>query len=253
VLRWASVSGRTEPTAAEKDNGLAEGDGLPAEYLNDSLGVAGDWTDWIDDRLFDAYTIPTMGSDCRLTGDPDEGLTVANEAATLLPVNCAQPVSDAVNQAVTVAYLTKCIMNFIGFEHDYDSSPLEIVTATKTYMPFSDFTPTITGQGVNVNASTLEFDEVGIYHIDVSLRWVNGPASAYARSLIVDVGGTEHRAFLHNEVSGAVARTQQYSLDVEIGNISTDILKVAAYQASGSSDYVQVVNVTVHQVAKRVV
>ena len=107
VLRWASVSGRVEPTAAEKDDGLAEGDGLPDGYLNDSFGLTGDWTDWLDERLFDGYTVPTDHSDCRLYGDPDTGLTVQASNGNKLPVVCADPDETAAQMVPTVNWHDK--------------------------------------------------------------------------------------------------------------------------------------------------
>lgn len=250
TARWASVSGRVEPTAAEKDAGLAEGDGLPNTYMNHQWGIGGDWFAWLDGRLFDGYTVPTDGSDCRLTGDPDTGLRVRNAAGALLPVECAEPVADDPNMAVNGSYLIKNINSFLAVEHDYGGAPLKIASGVKTYVPFSDFTPTIPAQQVFINATELEFDNLGIFHIDVYVTWVNGPAAPYARSLIIDVGGTEHRAFDMVEVSGAVSRTQHFSMDFEL--TAADPVKVAMYQISGSSDYAKVIGVSVHQVGKRI-
>lgn len=253
-LHWADspTTLRTEPAEGVKNAGFSVLTKLPAQYFNWISGICGDWITWLNLRLFDGYTVPTMGSDCRLTGDPDEGLSVENEAGTLLPVICAEPVDDEATMVATSGYIWKCLGSFISFEHDYTSSPLTVATATKTYLEFSAYTPTITGQGISVSNNTqLVFEELGVYHVAVAMRWAAGPASAYARSIIVDLGGVEHTAFMMNEVSGNVARTQMYALDVEVTDVGTDVLQIAAYQASGSNDYVNIAGVSVHQVSKR--
>jgi hypothetical protein len=104
VLRWASVSGRTEPTAAEKDDGLAEGDGLPAEYLNDSLGLAGDWTDCLDKHLSVNGIIPTEAYDGIITAHamPDE-FEFMDSLGVNLPLKCGDPGSNY--HAVTLGFL----------------------------------------------------------------------------------------------------------------------------------------------------
>lgn len=293
TLRWANspTTLRTEPPEGTKDTGFAVNAKLPAQYFNWLSGIAGDWITWlysivhsgsdfsffpVAGSLYDlgngakrwvttyteflnaskdvtagTYVNPTSAHGTRVLSDA-VGLRVTDSVGTLRTVACASPISDNVDQAINVSYLTKCLCNFIGFEHDYGVSPFEI-TGVRTYMPFSSYTPTIAPQGIVANAFALECDEAGLYHVSVALKWITGPASAYARVIVVDVGGVEHLSFAYNEVSGAVARTQVYSLDVEVVNIATDVIRVAAYQGSGSSDYIQVVGVTVHQVGKRLV
>jgi hypothetical protein len=89
ALHWADspTTLRTEPAEGVKNAGFSVLTKLPAQYFNYIAGVCGDWITWLNLRLFDAYTLPTYGSDCRITGDPDEGMKVRNAAGDFLPVN----------------------------------------------------------------------------------------------------------------------------------------------------------------------
>lgn len=255
VLHWADspTTLREEPSEPTKSAGFSVLTKLPAQFFNYLIGVLADWITWISTRIFDAYTLATVGEDCLLYGDATTGLTVRNAAGTTLPVICADPTNTpGLVEAVTTNYLFKHIDAFIAYWEDYGGSPLAIATANKTYLPFASYTPSIAAQQITPNSDTLEFDNIGIYHVDVEVRWANGPAAPYARSIIIDVGGTEYTSFLMNEVSASTARTHHFSMDVEIANIATDVLKVAMYQASGSNDYVAVAGVSVHQVGARV-
>lgn len=93
-LHWADspTTLRTEPAEATKSTGLAVNAKLAAQYFNYIAGVCGDWITWLNTRIFDAYTIPSMGADCRLIGDPDEGLRIRDAAGDRLPVTASSAI-----------------------------------------------------------------------------------------------------------------------------------------------------------------
>jgi len=89
ILRWSDDdpgTTRDEPSEGEKDTGWIADDIPSHGIMNWLIGVPGDWIAWLATRVFDGYVQPTEGSDCILTGDPDEGLLVKNDAGSRLPV-----------------------------------------------------------------------------------------------------------------------------------------------------------------------
>jgi hypothetical protein len=84
VPRWADTPTtlRTEPPEGQKDTGFAANSKLPAQYFNWLIGIAGDWLTWLNTRLFDEYTLPSVGNDVFLYGVTDEGLHIKDGAGS---------------------------------------------------------------------------------------------------------------------------------------------------------------------------
>jgi hypothetical protein len=245
VPRWASVDGRVEPTAGEKDSGLAEGDGLPAEYLNDTLGLNGDWAGWLNDRLFDAYTLPTYSSDCRITGDPDEGMKVRNAAGDFLPVGCSKVMLDTDELEVvsgalevrdsTTAYipvacgnpaaltnaLTRQYAEF--FVRASDSGAQSISTEAQIVM--NDAVDYARGMSLASNAFsvTASYGQ-GLYRVRALLKWAGTDTNAGYRTLSIRKNTTtiESRADYKPAVSAQYA--QMLECLVEITDYQTDVI-----------------------------
>lgn len=91
TIHWCDTPAtlRTDPPAGLQNTGFSAIMKLPAQYINAHLGRIWDWLAWLNTRIFDGYTIPTDGADCRVYGDPDEGIAVKNSSLDYLPVYCS--------------------------------------------------------------------------------------------------------------------------------------------------------------------
>jgi hypothetical protein len=97
VTRWASVSPSTtrdEPSSGEKDTGWIADEVPTHGIMNWLIGTLGDWATWLNVRLFDAYTLASLGNpDCRLYGDDITGLAVKKASGAYTAVSCSDVIA----------------------------------------------------------------------------------------------------------------------------------------------------------------
>lgn len=108
TFNWADTPTtlRTDPPAGLKNTGFSVLTKLPAQYFNHLLGVCGDWLLWLNTRLFDGYTIPTDGVDCRLVADAT-ALRVKTAAGAYRAFACGDPDESFLGMVPTVNWHNK--------------------------------------------------------------------------------------------------------------------------------------------------
>jgi hypothetical protein len=97
LLHWADspITLRTEPSEPTKNAGFSVLRKLPAQYFNWLFGVTGDIWTWLNVRLFDAYTLASLGNpDVRLYGDDIQGLQVKKASGAFHNVLCDELIAD---------------------------------------------------------------------------------------------------------------------------------------------------------------
>ena len=102
--RWCNnpTTLRTVPPEGLKDVGAPVKAKWPSQYLNWLHGLTSDWIAWLNGRLFDEYTLPTAGYDCRFYGT-NAHAEVKNSSGTLMPIQVADPTDD--DEAMTSGHM----------------------------------------------------------------------------------------------------------------------------------------------------
>lgn len=134
VLRWSSASPgttRDEPSSGEKDTGWIADEIPTSGETNWLIGVAGDWSAWLNTRLYDAYTIPTDAVDVRLYGDAGDGLIVRNTAGTLIPAKVG--VATGTDHAWNTRWCDRAAANNSGTVSIPHNAETQITFATEEY------------------------------------------------------------------------------------------------------------------------